>query len=141
MIYSGKIHLTNMCMIYDENGNILVQERIKNDWPGINFPGGHVETDESLEESCIREMKEETGLDVFDLEGCGFFEWNNIDTKERHIAVLYRTNKYVGNIINSKEGKVFWINYKDINEYCLSQDFEKIMIECMKGLNICNIKK
>ena len=102
MIYSGKIHLTNMCMIYDENGNILVQERIKNDWPGINFPGGHVEIDESLEESCIREMKEETGLDVFDLEGCGFFEWNNIDTKERHIAVLFRTNKYEGNIINSK---------------------------------------
>ena len=37
--------LTNMCMVYDDNGNILVQNRTKNTWPGITFPGGHVEKD------------------------------------------------------------------------------------------------
>ena len=39
----NKIILTNMCMVYDNNGNILVQDRVSKDWPGINFPGGHVE--------------------------------------------------------------------------------------------------
>ena len=38
--------LTNMCMVYDDNGNILVQNRTKNTWPGITFPGGHVEKDD-----------------------------------------------------------------------------------------------
>jgi len=30
----------NMCMIYDDKGNILVQDRLKKDWPGVTFPGG-----------------------------------------------------------------------------------------------------
>lgn len=37
-----KTILTNMCMVYDGE-RILVQERVKDDWSGITFPGGHVE--------------------------------------------------------------------------------------------------
>ena len=58
----NNIKLTTMCMIYKDNGEFLVQDRIKNDWPGITFPGGKVEKDELITESCIREIKEETGL-------------------------------------------------------------------------------
>ena len=54
----------NMCMIYDDNGNILVQDRLKKDWTGVTFPGGHVEYTESFTQSVIREVKEETGLDI-----------------------------------------------------------------------------
>ena len=50
----NKVILTNMCMIYKENGEFLVQLRRKSDWPGINFPGGHVEDLESIEESVYR---------------------------------------------------------------------------------------
>ena len=39
---SEKARITNLCMVYDNAGNVLVQERIKKDWPGITFPGGHV---------------------------------------------------------------------------------------------------
>ena len=38
-----KCILANMCMVEDKNGNVLVQERTKKDWPGLTFPGGHVE--------------------------------------------------------------------------------------------------
>ena len=41
----NEIILTNMVMIYS-NDKILVQNRVANDWPGINFPGGHVKFDE-----------------------------------------------------------------------------------------------
>ena len=34
---------TNMCMICDGHGNVLVQDRRNPDWPGVTFPGGHVE--------------------------------------------------------------------------------------------------
>ena len=65
-----KAEFTNMCMIYDGEGNILVQDRIKS-WCGIAFPGGHLELKESIVESVIREVKEETGLDISNLELCG----------------------------------------------------------------------
>ena len=58
----AKVELTNMCMVYDKTTNrVLVQDRIKS-WKGISFPGGHMEDGESIVESTIREIKEETGL-------------------------------------------------------------------------------
>lgn len=61
---SEKARITNLCMVYDNAGNVLVQERIKKDWPGITFPGGHVEYLESFHDAVVREVKEETGLDI-----------------------------------------------------------------------------
>ncbi len=55
------VELTNMCMIQDLSTNkVLVQVRNKNDWDGISFPGGHVEMGESIVQSVIREVQEET---------------------------------------------------------------------------------
>ena len=50
-----KCILANMCMVEDKNGNVLVQERTKKDWPGLTFPGGHVEKGETLDEAMKRE--------------------------------------------------------------------------------------
>ena len=55
-----KAEFTNMCMIYDNEGNVLVQNRVKS-WCGYAFPGGHLEPMESIVDSVIREVKEETG--------------------------------------------------------------------------------
>ena len=38
-----KLIRTNMCMIVDSLGRMLVINRVKSDWPGLTFPGGHVE--------------------------------------------------------------------------------------------------
>ena len=49
------------------NGKLLLIHRQK---PGRDFyvlPGGGVNLEESFEEACIREVKEETGLDVLAL--------------------------------------------------------------------------
>ncbi len=51
-----------------QNGTLLVIHRLK---PGQDYyilPGGGVELDESFQEACIREVKEETGLDVLHLQ-------------------------------------------------------------------------
>ena len=62
---------TNMCMVYDGQGNILVQNRLNPDWSGITFPGGHVELGESFGESVIREVREETDLTIRKSQLCG----------------------------------------------------------------------
>ena len=47
-----------LCMLSDENGNVLVQNRNDPSWPGICFPGGHVEKGESFTAAAIREVQQ-----------------------------------------------------------------------------------
>lgn len=107
------VELTNMCLIYDED-KILVQEK-KNTGieGGLLFPGGHVESSESLLNSVIREMKEETGLDIVNPQPCGFKDWI-LDDGTRYLVLLYKTNQFSGDLKASDEGRVFWLDRKDI---------------------------
>ena len=58
-----KVEFINMCMIQDGR-KVLVIDRKAEDWPGITFPDGHVEYGESFIDAVIREVKEETGLNI-----------------------------------------------------------------------------
>lgn len=115
--------LTIMCMVYNEDGSFLVENRLKRDWPGLTFPGGHVEDNELIEEAVIREMKEETGLDVSNLEPKGYIEWNEFGDNVRHLAMLFKTKTYSGKLIPSSEGNIFFIKEDEIEKYPLSNDF------------------
>ena len=130
----SKVILTNMCMLYKEDGSFLVIDRKKQDWPGINFPGGHVEDEESIPESVIREMKEETGYDLHSVEECGYFEWNVPKEEVRHLAILFRSKDFSGEIHPSKEGQVFWMKEEDLKGKALSLDFDKVLEICKKGI-------
>lgn len=112
-----------MCMIYDDNGNILVQDKISRSWGGITFPGGHVENDESFNDSVIREIKEETGLDIKNPKLCGIKHWSWSKNK-RYIVLLYKTNEFSGNLTSSEEGRVFWIKKSDLSKYKLADGFD-----------------
>lgn len=118
-----RIKLTIMCMVYNEDGSFLVENRLKQDWPGLTFPGGHVEDDEFIENAVIREMKEETGLTISNIEPRGYIEWNDFGDDVRHLAMLFRTKCYSGSIQSSKEGDIFFIKESDIEKYPLSNDF------------------
>ena len=48
-----KTELTVMCMICDGT-KILVQDRVNKDWPGVTFPGGHVEAGEAFTDAVRR---------------------------------------------------------------------------------------
>lgn len=49
-------------VVTDEQGRVLLQRR--GDVDGWGFPGGGMELGESAEEAVIREVREETGLEV-----------------------------------------------------------------------------
>lgn len=124
---ANRIILTNMCMLYKEDHSFLVIDRLKKDWPGINFPGGHVEANESVEESVIREMKEETGLNVHSFEFVTYYEWNMIEEGVRHLCLLFRSKDFDGTLKSSSEGKVFFIKKDELSHHLLSIDFDKIL--------------
>ena len=121
----SKVILSNMCMVYKENGEFLVQNRVKSDWSGLTFPGGHVEDDETLENSVIREIKEETGLDIKNPKLVGIYEWP-WENNSRYLAFLYKTSEFEGDINSSKEGEIFWIKESEIKNFKLSTDFLEI---------------
>ncbi|OAX50227.1 NUDIX domain-containing protein [Paenibacillus sp. AD87] len=59
---TSRIVVTGGAIIRDHTGRILLQKR--SDYGDWGLPGGGMEPGESIEETMIREVKEETGLDV-----------------------------------------------------------------------------
>ena len=109
-----KIKLTNMCMI-EKDDMVLVQLREKKDWPGITFPGGKVEKQESIYASCIREVKEETGLDIKKLCFSGTIHYDVENGKEEWVIFLFKTNCFEGELLKeSDEGKLYWMRKADL---------------------------
>ena len=113
---------TNMCMISDGNGNVLVQDRRNPDWPGVTFPGGHVEPGEAFTHSVIREVFEETGLTIENPQLCGVKQFQT-RRNERYVVFLYRADRFSGSLRSSHEGEVFWIPREKLPEYPLAPDF------------------
>ncbi len=122
--------ITNLCMITDENGRILVQECNKSkSWKGICFPGGHVEPGESFTRAVIREIKEETGLTIESPRLCGTKQFQT-DAGARYIVLFYKTDRFSGKLTDSEEGRVFWINRDEIGNYQTVSDFESMLKVC-----------
>lgn len=120
------IELTNMCLICDGD-KILVQEKNGTKYPGgLVFPGGHVEEGESLTESVIREMREETGLIIENPKPCGFKDWIQEDGT-RYIVLLYKTDKFTGTLKSSEEGKVFWLARNDVESANLIWNMRELL--------------
>lgn len=126
MSRAEKAIFTNMCMVFDRDGNILVQDRKNPDWPGVTFPGGHVEPGESFVESVIREVREETGLTIESPKLCGTKQFQT-EAGERYVVLFYRTDRFSGELRSSEEGEVFWIPRKKLGQYRLSVDFMEMV--------------
>jgi 8-oxo-dGTP diphosphatase len=117
----ANVEMTNMCMIYDKlNNKVLVLDRIKS-WKGISFPGGHIEDGESIVEATIREVKEETGLTISNLEPCGVINWYNNETGDKYFVFHFKTEVFSGELIETtEEGKVFWVEKEQLINLNLS---------------------
>lgn len=63
--------VTATVVVRDENGRILLQRRTDFDWWGL--PGGALELDEDISQCARREVAEETGLIVGDLQLVGVY--------------------------------------------------------------------
>ena len=117
---------TNMCMIEDGEGRVLIQDRKNPNWPGYTFPGGHVEPGESFVGSVIREVWEETGLTIEHPTLCGIKQFQ---TKEgaRYLVLFYEANRFSGTLTSSDEGEVFWLPREELDHSPLASDFAEML--------------
>ncbi|MBQ7337456.1 MAG: 8-oxo-dGTP diphosphatase [Clostridia bacterium] len=115
MSRTEEVELTNMCMVCDGKGNVLVQNKINHPtWHGWNFPGGHVEAGEYVTPSVIREIREETGLIIQSPKLCGIKEFHKAKDGKRYIVFLYIADKFSGELKPSGEGEIFWYPLADL---------------------------
>lgn len=126
MAREEKAIFTNMCMITDGIGNVLVQDRLNPDWPGITFPGGHVEPTESFTKSVIREVWEETGLTIENPVLCGTKQFQT-DDDARYVVFFYKANKFHGILRSSTEGCVYWLPRKALPYQKLAPDMMEMV--------------
>ena len=119
-----RVELTVLCLI--ENGDkLLLQNRVKNDWRGYTLPGGHVELGESFVDACIREVKEETNLDIKNPKLVGVKQFPG--EVGRYVVFLFKTTEFSGNLISSDEGEMEWKEYNDLSKINTVDDFEKLL--------------
>ena len=116
----------NMCMICDQSGNVLVQDRRDPKWSGITFPGGHVEAGESFTDALVREIREETGLIIFEPRLCGIKDWIE-ETGLRYVVHFYRADRFEGSLCASDEGEVLWVPLSNLPNLNLANGMDLML--------------
>ena len=108
--------LTTLCYIEKENKYLMLHRTKKqNDanhdkWIGV---GGKFETDETPQECLLREVYEETSLELtaYSLRGIVTFisdEW------ETEYMFLFTSSEYKGEISSCDEGELVWIDKSEV---------------------------
>ncbi|MGT2716214.1 8-oxo-dGTP diphosphatase [Streptococcus respiraculi] len=122
------VTLTNMCLIEDSKGRVVVQRRDSKmyRWSGLAFPGGHVEAYENFHDAVIREVKEETGLTIENPQLVGIKHWPDKDG-HRYLVFLYKATCFSGQLQSSVEGEVFWLPKVDLPQMDLAYDLLEIL--------------
>ena len=119
-----RAEFTVLCLIQDGN-KILLQNRVKEDWKGYTLPGGHVEPGESFVDAVVREMKEETGLEIDNPRMVGIKQFPI--EGGRYIVFLFKTESFKGNVVSSDEGEMEWVEYDRLSEVNTVNDLDELL--------------
>jgi 8-oxo-dGTP diphosphatase len=115
------MQLATLCYLMDGEKTLMLHRiKKKNDvhegkWNGL---GGKFEAGETPEECAIREVKEESGLLMKNPRLHGFITFPMFDGKKDWYVFLFTAREFEGELIDSHEGKLEWIDdYKllDLN--------------------------
>ena len=114
--YSNNIIATLCYIVKDDKVLMLKRVKKENDihQGKYNGLGGKLEKGESPYDCAIREIKEESGLSIKKPVLKGILNFPDFDGNNNWIVFVYLVRKFSGNLIDSKEGVLEWIDIKDI---------------------------
>lgn len=118
-----------MCIIYDREKGILFEKRSDNGMWCV--PGGAIELGESLEQALVREVKEETSLDIanpklFDVSANVHMIYPNKD-EVYYTDVVYEVNEYFGTLKYDEEStELRWFKIDELPENIMPTQIEYI---------------
>jgi 8-oxo-dGTP diphosphatase len=97
-----------LCFIrHQEKYLMLFRQKQPNQfrWNGV---GGKIESGESPTNACLREIKEETGLEVTDVSFRGIVTWNDVTWNNPGGMYVFIAESKSGNVVSSDEGSLSW---------------------------------
>lgn len=102
-----------------EGDKILLIRRGKEPFKGMwGVPGGRIEDDETAEQCLVREMKEETGLDVVPLKLVGLYSDPKRDPR-LIIAAAYLVKRVGGEVRGGDDAaEARWYGLEDMPALC-----------------------
>ncbi len=104
--------MINTTLVHLRQGNkTLMIEKKDGKFMGV---GGKFNDNETPEECLIREVKEETNLDVLEYKLVGKIFFPKFDGVVDYFSYVYEVTKFSGEIQESDEGKLYWVNNKEI---------------------------
>ena len=128
------MNFTTLCYIEKENKYLMLhrtskkKDGNKDKWIGV---GGHFEKGESPEECLLREVKEETGLELTSYQFRGIVTFISDEWPDEYMC-LYTADMYTGDIGNCDEGELVWVEkgkIMDLNIWEGDKIFLKLLTE------------
>lgn len=112
------IHPAARIIVENEKGEILFIEREDNG--SLGLPAGSLEENETIEACIIREVKEETGIDILELEVIGISSnpknetvtYQNKDVIQ-YFCIEFYANKWKGEISVNDTVEIIHAEFKD----------------------------
>jgi len=121
----NKFIITSGAVVLDEHKRILLKKDPDRGW---ELPGGIVEENENIKNAVVREVKEETGINIDIIEFCGVSQ----DIKRNICNMWWLGTPLNENLKVSKESlEVGFFSIEDALKLIRNDDFKEELLRCL----------